>query len=230
MTKRRSRGEGSIFQNPRGFWVGQITLPNGSRKVKTSKTQKVVQDRLIKQRKLLQDGLARLSTMYVLEERLPKVRKSRFTSSLAIGATLSSKYGKPLPWRMLRDALAGAFQAHYLERTIDSKYWPCDYGDAQWIKVRVPKDVLPPPPPPTPEGEWVVEADLQPSQIQDLAEGMGDLPKVAARSEIKFHLRVELDKDAKAETISKLNEALKQIDKQLMLEKPRSVLRIHEVS
>jgi hypothetical protein len=39
-----------------------------------------------------------------------------------------------------------------------------------------------------------------------------------------------LDKDAKAETISKLNEALKQIDKQLMLEKPRSVLRIHEVS
>ena len=47
-----------------------------------------------------------------------------------------------------------------------------------------------------PAGEWVAETDLQTNQIQDLAEGMGDLLGAVEGSEIKFHLRVELEKNA----------------------------------
>jgi hypothetical protein len=115
-------------------------------------------------------------------------------------------------------ALDGAFQAHYLVRTVDSKLWPCDYGDAQWIKVRVPKDVPPLPPPPPPEGKWVAEADLQPSQIQDLAMGMGELFK-AAGSEIKFRLRVELEKNAPQQVKENVNASLEKISPDLFFNK-----------
>jgi len=45
VTKRRSRGEGSIyFLKSKGLWVSKITLPDGSRKVKYGKSQKEVRD------------------------------------------------------------------------------------------------------------------------------------------------------------------------------------------
>lgn len=57
MAKRRSKGEGTIYQNPKGLWVAQITLPNGKRKTKYSKNQKVVQEWLLTQRNYLRQGL-----------------------------------------------------------------------------------------------------------------------------------------------------------------------------
>jgi integrase len=56
MAKRRARGEGTIYQNPSGLWVAQITLPSGKRKAKYSKTQKVVRDWLLNQRQSVQTG------------------------------------------------------------------------------------------------------------------------------------------------------------------------------
>jgi hypothetical protein len=43
---------------------------------------------------------------------------------------------------------------------------------------------------------WVAEADLQSNQSQDPADAMGDLHGTAAENEVKFHLRVELEKNA----------------------------------
>ena len=165
---------------------------------------------------------AHLSPMDVLPARLPEAWQSETTSAVAIAAALSGKYGKPMPWWMVREAMDGAFQTHYLERTVDSRPWPCDYGDAQWIKVRVPEFPPPPsPPPPPPADEWVAEADLQPSQIQDLAEGMGDLLGAAAGSEIKFRLRVELDKNASQQVKQSVNSALEGISPDLSFDKGR---------
>lgn len=58
MTKRRSRGEGTIyFSDQTNTWVAQITLPSGKRKTKSAKTQNEVRSWLLKQRKTLSDGL-----------------------------------------------------------------------------------------------------------------------------------------------------------------------------
>ncbi|MFC2043129.1 tyrosine-type recombinase/integrase [Chloroflexota bacterium] len=54
---RRSAGEGSIFKNNRGYWVAQITLPDGRRKQKSSKKQKVSRDWLLAQRDAIRDGV-----------------------------------------------------------------------------------------------------------------------------------------------------------------------------
>ncbi|MHC1732922.1 MAG: DUF499 domain-containing protein [Bacteroidales bacterium] len=163
---------------------------------------------------------AKISTMDVLPDRLPEAWKGETTSALAITAALSSKTGKSLPWKLVRDGLDGAFKAHYLERTLDSKPWPCDYGDAQWIKVRIPNATpLPHPlPQPTPPvNAFVAEAALMPNQIQDLAEVIGGLLGTAVGFELKFSIRVEADRKMPFDVLEKINHQLGEVDVKLRL-------------
>jgi len=65
VAKRRAKGEGSIYFNEKiNLWVAQITLPNGQRKSKSSKTQKMALNWLIDQRTKARDGL------YVTDDRI----------------------------------------------------------------------------------------------------------------------------------------------------------------
>ena len=65
MANRRTKGEGSIYYAKNvDLWIAQITLPNGKRTSKSSKSQKDVRDWLIDQRKQLNDGL------YITDEHL----------------------------------------------------------------------------------------------------------------------------------------------------------------
>lgn len=57
MAKRRAKDEGSIYFNEKyHHWVAKITHPNGTRKSKSGKIQKVVLDWLIDQRTKVKDG------------------------------------------------------------------------------------------------------------------------------------------------------------------------------
>ena len=57
MVRRRPSGEGSIFQDKRGFWVAKITLPDGMRREKHSKRQDVVKKWLLTARSESRDGI-----------------------------------------------------------------------------------------------------------------------------------------------------------------------------
>jgi hypothetical protein len=159
--------------------------------------------------------------MDVLPERLPEAWREDTTTALDITAALSGKIGKPMPWKMVRDALAGAFNAHYLVRTADSGQWPCDYGGAQWIKLQMPQEMPMPPAPPLPvePGALAAEGDLQPSQIQDLAEMMGELLKAAEGNELRFRLRIELEgkEAASQQVIDRINKILGDISSLIIL-------------
>lgn len=62
---RRSNGEGSVYWwEGKGLWAASISLPNGKRKVKTSKVQKTVKDWLIKERNKISEG------NYVADDRI----------------------------------------------------------------------------------------------------------------------------------------------------------------
>jgi integrase len=56
MPRRRSKGEGTIYQTSNGSWIAQITLPNGKKKTKTGRTQKTVKDWLLQQRNAIQQN------------------------------------------------------------------------------------------------------------------------------------------------------------------------------
>src|SRR5688500_13336178 len=53
--RRRASGEGSIYQNKRGFWVAKLTLPDNTRREKHSKRQDVVKKWLLTARSELSD-------------------------------------------------------------------------------------------------------------------------------------------------------------------------------
>jgi len=58
MTRRRSAGEGTVFfWQQKGLWVGRITLPDGKKRVKTSKTQKIVKDWVLVERNKIKQGI-----------------------------------------------------------------------------------------------------------------------------------------------------------------------------
>ena len=165
-----------------------------------------------------------ISSIEVLPPSLPDAWQGEegtehlITTALAISASLSRKAGQTIPWRRVRDAIDGAYRARYLETTLDSGAWPCEYPGAQNVKLRVPsKDISPAPVAPQPlpvmppkPGVRVAEADLRPNDIQDLADAMGELTAAAAGNELKFHLRIELGGAAPAseDVVKKVNTVL----------------------
>ncbi|MEW6447215.1 MAG: DUF499 domain-containing protein [Bacillota bacterium] len=161
----------------------------------------------------------------VLPANLPEAWPGKETTALAVAGALSRKAGKPLPWAVIREAIDGAIKARLLEKTVDSGPWPCAFGGAQQVKLRVPaEEVVPPvePPPPLPPkpGFKVARAELRPHQIQDLAEVIGELVNATVGYELVFRLQVELGGTAALpdEIIRKVNELLGAVAADLKLE------------
>jgi len=58
VASRRAKGEGSVFrEKSTGYWVAEITLPNGKKRRKRSKQQQVVKKWLLDQRKAVIDNV-----------------------------------------------------------------------------------------------------------------------------------------------------------------------------
>lgn len=129
----------------------------------------------------------------ILPENLPGAWKNEVASALSIATALSIKEGKTLPWKTVRDAVGGAVQARFLELTPDSHEWPCDLASAKFVTLRVPES-LPPPFPPPGKRVIIAEADLEPSQVQDLGDVVPKLLELKAKTNtpIRFHVRIEL--------------------------------------
>jgi hypothetical protein len=107
-----------------------------------------------------------------------------------------------------------------IERSLDSGPWPCDFSGAQNVRITLAKEPPPPPPPtPPPPGVLVAEAELQPNQIQDLAEQVADIKKAAVGLELKFRIRIELGgvQSASEEVIKQINSILEEISSKLKL-------------
>jgi hypothetical protein len=129
----------------------------------------------------------------ILPENLPEAWKEDRASALAIATSLSMKVGKTLPWKSVLDVIGGALQARFLELAEGSHAWPCDFPSAQFVVLRLPESA-PPPPPPPPKGVLVAEADLEPSQVQDLGDIVPELLEIKAKANvpIRFRVRVEM--------------------------------------
>jgi len=159
-----------------------------------------------------------IPTSDLLPETMPEVWREGSTTAAALAAALSQKAGKTLPWKTVRDAIDGALRAHQLELAADSGSWPCEYAGAQKVKLGLPK-VAPPPPPVVRPGVRVAEADLKANEIQDLADAIGELTRLATGCDLKLRLHIELggERAASEERVAKLNELLKGISEDLEL-------------
>jgi hypothetical protein len=147
---------------------------------------------------VVQSPPATIPPMDVLPQRTPEAWSDGATTGQVLAAALSKHAGKVLPWAVVRDAIEGALRARMIERLTDSGPWPCDYAGSSGLRLRVTSGVAIPPgataptPPTSRPGTRSGEARLQPSQIQDLADVMGDLLKARGDYELAFSVRVEL--------------------------------------
>lgn len=136
----------------------------------------------------------------ILPENLPEAWKDGGASGLAVATALSVKTGKTLPWKTVRDVISGALQARFLELSEDSQAWPCDFPSAQFVKLKIATGV--------PAGAagagagestrapnvLVADAELNPSEIQELGDVMPGLLKLKAKANtpLRFQVRVEM--------------------------------------
>lgn len=163
-----------------------------------------------------------ISPMALVPDVLSEAWSGGATTALALSVGLSKKAGKTLPWATVKDVIDAALRSRILERSESSGGWPCDYAFAKTVILRVPQQMSPPVSPPTPSpkpGIRVARAELRPAQIQDLADRVSEITKVAAGLDLKFRLEVELDSSGADATdaIVKLNELFASIAEDLKL-------------
>jgi len=168
----------------------------------------------------LQSPPAPIPATDLMPANVPEVWTGGATTALALAVALSKKAGINLPWATVREAIDGAIRARVVELALDSAPWPCEFAAAQNAKLRVLTASQEPPEPPfkLQPNVLIAEAELRPSEIQDLADRLSDLRKLAGNADLRFRLRLELDGDALpvgSDAVARLNELLAEISKAL---------------
>jgi len=153
----------------------------------------------------------------LLPENTPEAWEGSETTAVALAAALSQKAGKTLPWATVRDAIDGGLRARQVELAQDSEPWPCDYAGAKTVRLRVP--AAPPTQKPRKPGVRVAQADLEVNEIQDLADVIGELARLATGLQLRFNLKIELGGEPvpSGDVLDRLNEVLKNVTDRLHL-------------
>jgi hypothetical protein len=127
----------------------------------------------------------------VLPETLPAAWKEGVASGLSIATALSTKAGKTLPWRTVRDAIDGAVRAQFVEIVESADKWPCDFPLAQAVTFKMVTGKRPGGEPPTPPSNILfAEAELSPDQVQDLADVLPKLLEIKAKTGVPIRFTV----------------------------------------
>ncbi len=162
-----------------------------------------------------------ISAVAILPENLPAAWKGGQTTALSIATALSNQAGHNLPWKTVRDVVGGAIQARFVALTEDSAPWPCELPAANSVKLQVAEtgvdgggggDGGPGPGPKT----LVAQAELEPSEIQDLGDLIPQLLEIKTKIDmpLKFRVRIEFgdgEQDASPESVASINELLESI-------------------
>ncbi len=91
-SKRRGRGEGSVFQRKDGYWVAQLELGDGKRKQYYGKTQKEAHEKLRKAQRELEKGTLVTGPQQTIEQYLTYWLEEVHKSSLKVSTYV--KYRK----------------------------------------------------------------------------------------------------------------------------------------
>ena len=139
---------------------------------------------------------AALSAAEILPENLPDAWSNGSASALSIATALSLKVGLNLPWKIVRDVINSALNARFVQRDAASADWPCEFPSASAVKLVVSsgtKTPGEPAPPPVRPNCLVADAELESSEIVDLADIMPKLLEIKAKSQLPIKFRVQIE-------------------------------------
>jgi hypothetical protein len=142
---------------------------------------------------VLQEPPAMIAAAEILPENLPAAWEDGQATALSIATALSQKFGRTLPWKTIQDVVTASLNARFLALDETSGAWPCDFPGARALKLRLSKgqrwtdDRL------VAESRYrIAEAELDPSQIQDLGDLVPQLLEVKAKSNVPLTFAVRL--------------------------------------
>lgn len=186
----------------------------------------------------LQPPPAPINAGEILPEILPEAWSSEVTTAHDIAEALSAKTGVILPWFTVRETIGRAFNARWLERTLDSAPWPCDYAGARAVKIRKMRDESTYTPPDQRQGyegsaqKTVVqepprphtlstEAVLAMEEMQDLNDQLAAMKKATVGLTLTYTVRIELEgsptQPVTEEIKARVNELLAEVSEKLRL-------------
>ncbi len=160
----------------------------------------------------------------LLPDNLPEAWSDGATTAGAMAAALSAEAGVSLPWVAVREVIDAALRAGYLVLGDESAPWPCDLSSAPAVRLIVPSGRDGPPEEGArvrqpPAAVRVASAALEPHELQDLADRIGEL--VEALAGLPFRLEVRLEVGAKEppppEVEERVNRLLAEINDGLRL-------------
>jgi hypothetical protein len=170
---------------------------------------------------ILREPPAMIAAAEILPENLPDAWSGGLATGLSIATALSQRFGHTMPWKTVKDVMTASINARFTELDGTSGEWPCDYPAAQSVKLKVSsapagRSGLGGIGPATPAKCLVAHAELEPSEIQDLAEIIPNLLELKAKfnTPLKFRVQIELG-DGKEkpseETAKEINKLLKEL-------------------
>jgi hypothetical protein len=147
---------------------------------------------------ILRQPPAMIAAAEILLENLPDAWSDGAATALSIAAALSQKFGQTMPWKTVKDVITASINARFAVLDPTSGDWPCDYPAAQSIKLKVASGPSGHPDvrgigPATPSPCLVAHAELEPSEIQDLAEIIPNLLELKAKFTIPLRFRVQIE-------------------------------------
>lgn len=148
---------------------------------------------------------ANISAAAILPETLPTAWKDGTTNALAIATALSQQAGHTLPWKTVREVIGGSLQARFIALTGDSAPWPCELPAAQTVRITVATAAAGVGETGTGNGggfgggpsvgskTLVARAELEPVEVQDLADLIPQLLEIKNKANAPLVFRVQIE-------------------------------------
>ncbi|MEZ5399163.1 MAG: DUF499 domain-containing protein [Bryobacteraceae bacterium] len=147
----------------------------------------------------LREPPAMIAAAEILPENLSDAWSGGQATALSIATALSQRFGHTMPWKTVKDVITASINARFTELDGTSSDWPCDYPSAQSVKLKVASAPGGRPSvggigPAAPMKCLVAQAELEPSEVQDLADIVPSLLELKAKfnTPLKFRVQIEL--------------------------------------
>ena len=148
-----------------------------------------------------------LTPQELTAETLPDAWTDGRANGISLARALSQRRGRTLPWGLVREGIETGVQSRWLTLAADSAAVHCGYEQAGDLRVERPA-VTPDPQPVAPPPACF---EIDPVQVQDLADRVSDLQTASAGYELRFRLAVALDDDTPAEVRDEVDRRLDEI-------------------
>ena len=196
---------------------GEIWLLDGP----TSILKESVPDGVLDESSRLLPPPEPIAIQELMESSIPDAWHNELTNGFAIATALNRRFGRILPWGIVKSAIREAITAQWIQLVPDSVDWDCDFGMSQNLLLQIPprphkgrsSDTT------RPAGILKAEATLEPRHIQDLADQMEHITREAAGNDLKISVSIEIGGDDRPslDTVEGVNKFLALVSEELRL-------------